>query len=105
MKKLQLCCLRKKIGFNVLSEARRIYKVSIFAKHFSGLPVITGKGAENAAAQANAIFKAIYGKLDQVRGLVFVGQRRWNLIMASGQVVMLPEKNPEQAIQKNNNFR
>ena len=46
------------------------------------------------------LFKGIYGKLDQVRGLVFVGQRRWNLIMASGQVVMLPEKNPEHAIQK-----
>ena len=92
--------LRKKTGFNVLSKQGEFIRSVSSREYFSGLPVITGKGAENAAAQAHAIFKAIYGKLDQVRGLVFVGQRRWNLIMISGQVVMLPEKNPEQAIQK-----
>ena len=92
--------LKEKIGFTVLSEQGEFIRSVSSREHFSGLPVIIGKGAENAAAQANAIFKAIYGKLDQVRGLVFVGQRRWNLILASGQVVMLPEKNPEHAIQK-----
>ena len=92
--------LKKKNGFTVLSKQGEFIRSVSSREIFSGLPVITGKGAENAADQANAIFKAIYGKLDQVRGLVFVGQRRWNLIMASGQVVMLPEKNPEHAIQK-----
>ena len=92
--------LMEKIGFTVLSKQGEFIRSVSSREHFSGLPVIIGKGAENAAAQANAIFKEIYGKLDQVRGLVFVGQRRWNLIMASGQVVMLPEKNPEHAIQK-----
>ena len=92
--------LKEKIGFTVLSKQGEFIRSISSREYFSNLPVITGKGAENAAAQANAIFKAIYGKLDQVRGLVFVGQRRWNLIMASGQVVMLPEKNPEHAIQK-----
>ena len=92
--------LKEKIGFTVLSKQGEFIRSVSSREHFSGLPVIIGKGAENAAAQANAIFKAIHGKLDQVRGLVFVGQRRWNLIMASGQVVMLPEKNPEHAIQK-----
>ena len=33
-------------------------------------------------------------------GLVFVGKRRWNIVLASGQVIMLPANNPEQAIQK-----
>ena len=92
--------LKEKIGFTVLSKQGEFIRSVSSREHFSGLPVIIGKGAENAAHQANAIFKAIHGKLDQVRGLVFVGQRRWNLIMASGQVVMLPEKNPEHAIQK-----
>ena len=92
--------LKKKNGFTVLSKQGEFIRSVSSREIFSDLPVITGKGAENAADQANAIFKAIYGKLDQVRGLVFVGQRRWNLILASGQVVMLPEKNPEHAIQK-----
>ena len=67
---------------------------------FFNLPVITGDGAKKAASQATAIFKSIHGKVDEVRGLVYVGQRRWNIIMKSGQVVMLPENDPEQAIQK-----
>ena len=92
--------LREKIGFTVLSKQGQFIRSVASREHFPGLPIITGEGAENAAAQATAIFNLIYGRLDQVRGLVFVGKRRWNLIMTSGQVVMLPEKNPEQAIQK-----
>ena len=65
-----------------------------------GLGREAGEGAENAASQATAIFKAFHRNLDQVRGLVFVGQRRWNIILKSGQVIMLPENQPEQAIQK-----
>ena len=92
--------LKKEIGFNVLSKHGEYIRSLSSREHFSDLPVITGEGAENAASQATAIFKAIYSNLDQVRGLVFVGQRRWNIIMKSGQVVMLPENDPLQAIQK-----
>ena len=92
--------MKKEKGFNVLSEHGDYIRSLHSRENFSDLPVITGEGAENAAAQATAIFKAIYGNLDQVRGLVFVGQRRWNIIMKSGQVVMLPEHDALQAVQK-----
>ncbi len=92
--------IKKEIGFNVLNEHGDYIRSVSSREHFSNLPLITGEGAENSASQATAIFKTIYGNLDQVRGLVFVGQRRWNIIMTSGQVIMLPANNPEQAIQK-----
>ena len=92
--------LKKETGFHVLSEHGEYIRSLSSRERFSDLPVITGEGAENAASQAIAIFKSIYMNLDQVRGLVFVGQRRWNIIMKSGQVVMLPENDAEQAIQK-----
>ena len=92
--------MKKEKGFDVLSEHGDYIRSLHSRENFSDLPVITGEGAENAAAQATAIFKAIYGNLDQVRGLVFVGQRRWNIVMKSGQVVMLPENDALQAIQK-----
>ncbi len=98
--KIPALLLKEKVGFTVLSKQGEFIRSVSARENFSDLPVITGEGAEKAATQATAIFKAIYGKLNQVRGLVFVGQRRWNLIMKSGQVVMLPEQNPEQAIQK-----
>ncbi len=92
--------MKKEIGFNVLSEHGEYIRSLHSRDHFSDLPLITGEGAENAASQATAIFKAIYGNVGQVRGLVFVGQRRWNIVMKSGQVIMLPEKDALQAIQK-----
>ena len=91
---------KKEIGFNILSENGEYIRSLSSREHFSNLPLITGEGAENAASQATAIFKAFHRNLDQVRGLVFVGQRRWNIILKSGQVIMLPENDPEQAIQK-----
>ena len=61
--------------------------------------MITGEGAQKAAAEAFILFSALYDKLDEVRGLVLVGGRRWNIVLKSGQVIMLPEKT-EQAVQK-----
>jgi cell division protein FtsQ len=92
--------LKKKMGFAVLSAHGDYIRSVSSREYFPNLPVITGVGAENAASQATTILKVIDKKLTQVRGLVFVGQRRWNIIMTSGQIIMLPENNPEHAIQK-----
>ena len=92
--------LKKEMGFTVLNAHGDYIRSVSSRKYFSNLPVITGVGAENAASQAIAILKVIDKKLSKVRGLVFVGQRRWNIIMTSGQIIMLPENNPEQAMQK-----
>ena len=92
--------LKKEMSFIVLSAHGDYIRSVSSREYFHNLPVITGVGAENAASQATAILKVIDKKLSQVRGLVFVGQRRWNIIMTSGQIIMLPENNPEQAIQK-----
>ncbi len=98
--KVPALLLKKEIGFNILNEHGEYIRSKSSRKGFSNLPVIIGEGAQNAAPQAIAIFKAIYSKVGQVRGLVFVGERRWNIVMESGQVVMLPANDPEQAVQK-----
>lgn len=98
--KIPALLIKKDIGFNVLSEHGQYIRSVFSREHFSHLPLITGEGAENVASQAPSLFKAIGGELDEVRGLVFVGKRRWNIVLASGQVIMLPANNPEQAIQK-----
>jgi len=92
--------LRKESGFAVLDEYGQYIRSVPSREYFFDLPVIAGEGAESVASQAMTIFTAINKKFDQVRGLVFVGQRRWNIIMKTGQVVMLPENNPAQAVQK-----
>ena len=98
--KIPALLIKKDIGFNVLSEHGQYIRSVSSREHFSHLPLITGEGAESVASQAPSLFKAIDGELGEVRGLVFVGKRRWNIVLASGQVIMLPANNPEQAIQK-----
>lgn len=55
------------------------------------LPLVAGPGAERAAAEALRIFAAAAGLRPRLRGLVRVGERRWDAILHEGPTVMLPE--------------
>ncbi|MEM7268175.1 MAG: cell division protein FtsQ/DivIB [Pseudomonadota bacterium] len=54
------------------------------------LPLVAGEGADRAAAEAEAIFAQSGVLRDRIRGLVRIGQRRWNIVFANGMEVMLP---------------
>ena len=98
--KVPALLLKDDTGIHVLNKNGDYIRPLLSTEYGSKLPVITGEGAQKAAAEAFILFSALYNKLDEVRGLVLVGGRRWNIVLKSGQVIMLPEKNPEQAVQK-----
>lgn len=54
------------------------------------LPLIAGEGADLAVADAVAVTSAAAGIRPRLRGLVRVGNRRWNAVIQDGPVVMLP---------------
>lgn len=58
------------------------------------LPLIVADGADQAVAEALAIFEAAQPIADRVRGLKRQGERRWDVILVGGQVIQLPEKDP-----------
>ena len=62
------------------------------------LPLITGEGANVAAAELFNHLEATPDLLLQVKAAAWVGDRRWTLYLDSGVTVMLPEKGWEQAI-------
>lgn len=64
------------------------------------LPVVTGAGAEDAVPEALAVLSAARPILAHVRGLVRVGDRRWDMVMDRGQRIMLPEDRPVDAIEE-----
>jgi cell division protein FtsQ len=64
------------------------------------LPLLAGKGAEKCVDEALHLLLEIKDLLSRVRGLVRVGERRWDIILNRGQVILLPEKNPLNAIRK-----
>jgi cell division protein FtsQ len=73
---------------------RRVYQRADFAH----LPLIAGEGAIASLNEARALLAAATSISDRLRGLVRIGERRWNFVMLNGQTIALPEANPEQVL-------
>lgn len=54
------------------------------------LPLIAGEGAAAAAPEALALLDAAGPILPRLRGLVRMGERRWDVVLDRGQRIMLP---------------
>lgn len=55
------------------------------------LPLIAGDGAAQHVPQALGLMRAAEGLGDRVRGIVRMGDRRWDVVLDRGQRIMLPE--------------
>jgi len=64
------------------------------------LPLVAGDGAELVMPEALALFDAAGPLSSRIRGLVRMGERRWDIVLDREQRVMLPEKNPVQALER-----
>ena len=64
------------------------------------LPLIAGDGAEQGADEALAIYAASAPILTRVRGLVRMGERRWDILLDRDQRILLPAENPVQAVER-----
>jgi cell division protein FtsQ len=64
------------------------------------LPLIAGEGADLATPEALDLIAAAGPLTPRIRGLVRVGERRWDLILDREQRVLLPEANPVQALER-----
>lgn len=64
------------------------------------LPLIAGEGADKAVPEALEVLAAARPILPKMRGLIRMGERRWDIVLDGDRAVMLPEKNPVRAIEK-----
>ncbi|MEM8536826.1 MAG: cell division protein FtsQ/DivIB [Pseudomonadota bacterium] len=64
------------------------------------LPLIAGDGAEAQLTQALALFEAAAPLQDRVRGLVRMGERRWDMVLDRDQRLLLPAEDPLRALQR-----
>lgn len=64
------------------------------------LPLIAGPGADRAAPEAMAIYAAAQPILPRLRGLVRVGERRWDLVLDRSQSILLPQDHPVVALER-----
>jgi cell division protein FtsQ len=64
------------------------------------LPLISGSGAERAVPEALALIAAAEPVKDRLRGLLRVGERRWDVILDRDQRILLPEAAGVQALEQ-----
>lgn len=64
------------------------------------LPLIAGDGAEAHVAEALALIEAAAPLGKRLRGLVRVGQRRWDVALDRDQRILLPTQAPVQALER-----
>lgn len=68
------------------------------ARRFVSLPLVVGKGAETRAKNFLDLLADYPQVKSAVKAIVFVGERRWNLRLANGLDVRLPEHGVEKAL-------
>ncbi|NIY77367.1 FtsQ-type POTRA domain-containing protein [Thalassospira sp. HF15] len=64
------------------------------------LPVLVGDDAPKAAAEMLTTLQGIPHLYDQITGAQRIGHRRWNIQLANGMFIRLPEENMDKAWQR-----
>ena len=64
------------------------------------LPLIAGGGADTATPEALQLIAAAGPLTPRIRGLVRMGERRWDLVLDRDQRILLPATNPVQALER-----
>lgn len=67
---------------------------------FNDLPLVVGPGAATAAAPFMELLSAYPSFASQVKALIHVGERRWDVRLANGITVKLPANQPAAAVEK-----
>jgi cell division protein FtsQ len=64
------------------------------------LPLIAGEGAAANVTEALSLFAAAAPLSSRLRGLVRIGERRWDVVLDRGQRIMLPEVGARAALER-----
>lgn len=64
------------------------------------LPLVVGEGADDHIEEALQLFAAAQPLKQRVRGLVRVGERRWDMVLDREQRILLPTEDPVSALER-----
>ena len=67
---------------------------------FPELPLIVGEGAARHVPEALRLMQATAALQDRVRGVVRMGNRRWDVVLDREQRILLPEQGALQALER-----
>ncbi len=64
------------------------------------LPLLVGKGADEKVEEGLLLLLETKSLIARVRGLVRIGERRWDIILDRNQIIKLPQESPLRAMKK-----
>ena len=91
---------RHRGGLELLDESGAYVRTVASRQDHKELPLIAGAGADAHVAQALSLFHAARPLAKRIRGLVYVGGRRWDVMLDKGQKLMLPEEEPIETLER-----
>ena len=83
---------RKKNLMSVLDGNGNFIRLASSRLDYPELPLIIGEAANLAVSEVSSLIKDNQKFLDQVRALIRVGERRWDLILDNNFRIMLPQR-------------
>jgi cell division protein FtsQ len=81
------------------ASGRRVAAIGARSER-ADLPLIVGEGADRATPEALRLVSAAAPIEDRLRGLVRLGERRWDVVLDRDQRIMLPEMNATDALEQ-----
>ena len=64
------------------------------------LPLIVGIEGNYQVKEALEIYQLLSVNINEIRGLIRIGKRRWDIIFKNNKRIKLPEKNPKRLLRK-----
>lgn len=84
-------------GFALIEKGGRLITSQVDARYAS-LPLVVGEGADLRAEEFVALMDEFPSLKPDVKAGVLVSNRRWNIVLANGVEIMLPEEDPGSAL-------
>ena len=91
---------RAPLGLELLdAEGRRVASLAARSDR-ADLPLVAGTGADAAVPEALRLIAAAEPVKDRLRGLLRVGERRWDVVLDRDQRILLPESGAVEALEQ-----
>lgn len=87
-------------GVEVLVAADGTVLSDAVTSRYRALPLVAGRGANEAVGEALALLEAHPGIADSVTAAIRINERRWDLLLEGGATVRLPEADPSAALDR-----
>ena len=91
---------RTRRGFDLLDPDGHLVAEASARSDANLLPLLAGDGANDHVREAIALYAAAAPLYARLKGIVRVGERRWDLVLDRDQRIMLPEIDPVTALEQ-----